>query len=90
MMASEAKTFFKSFLMLDNKNIKGLNDEGLEYPIYIGQFDSSSNTATSKRIHSDNISLSKLSQILIKRACDFVQYTKITFDSRNLGVPCYM
>jgi len=57
--------------------MRGLKKEGIKYYADFGKFDSDSSISTFKSIPSDDVVLSGLSQILIKRVCDFVQYMNV-------------
>ena len=64
--------------MLNNENVQGMKEEGIKYPVDFGKFYSTSIIATFKCMLNNYLALSELSQMLIKRACDFPQFMSVT------------
>ena len=74
----KVKGFFKDELSLANKHIHILRTEGIIHPIDLAQFDSEDCEAVIKSVKGLRVPLGGLSQILLKQACDFMQYLEST------------
>ena len=74
----KVKYFFMGELLLSNKQIHILRTEGITHPIDLAQFDSEDCDAVIKSVKGLRVPLGGLSQILLKQACDFMQYLEST------------
>ena len=64
--------------MVDNGRVKGFKNEGIKNLANFGEFDSDSITAIFKSMCSDNMVLSGILLITIKRAYNFSKYLSVT------------
>ena len=71
---SAVKNFFVKELGLAPKHINILRDEGITHPIDFAQFDSKDFDSVIKSVKGLNVPLPGLSQILLKQACDYIQF----------------
>ena len=72
--ADAVKNFFVKELGLSPKHINILRKEGITYPIDFAQFDSEDFDSVIKSVKGLNVPLPGLSQILLKQACDYIQF----------------
>ena len=77
MTEAQLLTFYKDVIKLDFAQIQELKSEGLEYPKDFASFDSEEEEATIKSMRSKDLALGGLSQLLLKRFCDFMQYLEV-------------
>ena len=68
------KDFFVKELGLAAKHINILREEGITHPIDFAQFDSEDFDSVIKSVKGLNVPLPGLSQILLKQACDYIQF----------------
>lgn len=68
------KDFFVSELGLAAKHVNILREEGITHPIDFAQFDSEDFDSVIKSVKGLNVPLPGLSQILLKQACDYIQF----------------
>jgi len=71
---SAVKNFFVKELGLAAKHINILRKEGITHPIDFAQFNSEDFDSVIKSVKGLNVPLPGLSQILLKQACDYVQF----------------
>ena len=72
--ADVVKNFFVKELGLAAKHINILREEGITHPIDFAQFDSEDFDSVIKSVKGLNVPLPGLSQILLKQACDYIQF----------------
>ena len=72
--ANFVKNFFVKELGLAPKHINILREEGIIHPIDFAQFDSEDFDSVIKSVKGLNVPLPGLSQILLKQACDYIQF----------------
>ena len=72
--ADAVKDFFVKELGLSPKHINILCEEGITHPIDFAQFDSEDFDLVIKSVKGLNVPLPGLSQILLKQACDYIQF----------------
>ena len=77
MTEAQLLTFYKDVMKLNLAQIRELKSEGLEYPMDFASFDSEEVEATIKSMRSKDLALGGLSQLLLKRFCDFMQYLEV-------------
>ena len=68
------KDFFVTGLGLAAKHVNILREEGITHPIDFAQFDSEDFDSVIKSVKGLNVPLPGLSQILLKQACDYIQF----------------
>ena len=72
--ADVVKDFFVKELGRAAKHINILREEGITHPIDFAQFDSEDFDSVIKSVKGLNVPLPGLSQILLKQACDYIQF----------------
>ena len=72
--ADTVKDFFVKELGLSPKHINILRKEGITHPIDFAQFNSEDFDLVIKSVKGLNVPLPGLSQILLKQACDYIQF----------------